>query len=350
MIKRRLLLAGTFIALTSAANAGDLSVATSDWTGVYVGFGLGGGFGDADLSASGSGSYADFLEYDDALDDGEDATDNLPPNTADDGYRQVNDLVSGTTFLGFIQCYLEPTYPSCSGDAKSNASASGDAGEFGLLGRGEIGADYQLDRVVLGLNASYTLSDRNMSIRGLGSGDASFREETAVGVVDLSDFDTTGDGSGQVKSDLNLGNSWSVGGRIGYLLSDSTLLFGTGGYTQMKAEINSRFTGGAGAGYDEINGSTTSYGISADYDIGSSKSEWMDGYYLGAGLETLIFDNFSLKLEYRFADYGKINTAATAGEGDLGTCAVDCRGWNASVRSEADVTDHSLMTTVSFRL
>ena len=302
MIARPLLFAASVLALTSVANAGDLSVSANDWTGVYVGFGLGGGFGDADLSASGGGSSR--------LDESLQAS-------------------SSSIFTGDILCLT-----TCSGEANSRASASGDAGEFGLLGRGEIGADYQLERIVMGLNASYTLSDRSMSVSGSGGGDAEFTE---VGIF-------VGEGSGQVKSDLNLGNSWAVGGRIGYLLSDSTLLFGTAGYTQMKAKLKSRFNGSAAAGDGQIEPS----GISADYDISSSRTEWMDGYYLGAGVETLLFENFSLKFEYRFADYGKIRTSAEASDGSVEACQTNC--WNANVESEADITDHSLMATVSFRL
>jgi opacity protein-like surface antigen len=189
------------------------------------------------------------------------------------------------------------------------------------------------------LNGSYTLSDRSISARGSGSGDAVIRDEPE----DTTEYE--GDGSGQVESDLNPGNSWAVGGRIGYLLSDSTLLFGSGGYTQMKAKLKSRFTGSAGAGDEE---SPQIYGINADYDISSSSSDWLNGYYLGAGVETLLFENFSLKFEYRFADYGNIETSAEAGEGNLDLCENTC--WNASVESEADITDHSLMATVSFRL
>lgn len=277
MFARPLLLAGSILALASAANA-DGPASANDWTGVYVGFGLGAGFGDADLSASGSGVEPECL----------------------------------------------------TGCASSYASANGDAGDFGLLGRGEIGADYQLERIVLGLNAAYTLSDRNMSVSGSGGGDAEF--------FDGEITTTAGAASGQVKSDLDLGNSWSVGGRIGYLLSDSTLLFGTGGYTEMKSKLDSSFNGNAQTGGDLAPESFT-----ADYDISSSRSEWLDGYYLGAGVETLLFENFSLKVEYRFADYGKIRTSAEADNLDAcyGTCGVE---------SEADITDHSLMTTVSFRL
>jgi opacity protein-like surface antigen len=56
MPSRILILATSVVALASTANAGDLPAPANDWTGVYVGFGLGGGFGDADLSASGSGA------------------------------------------------------------------------------------------------------------------------------------------------------------------------------------------------------------------------------------------------------------------------------------------------------
>jgi outer membrane immunogenic protein len=190
----------------------------------------------------------------------------------------------------------------------------------------------------MGISGSYTFGDRETSGSGSGGGDALFTRTPENIVYD-------GEGSGAVSSSLHFGNSWAIGGRLGYLVTDGTLLFGTGGYTQMKTELKSRFSGSGGAGYTEL---SEDYGIDAEYAIGSSRSEWLGGYYLGAGLEQILWENFSLKFEYRFADYGSIDTSAEAGAGDFINCGNGC--WRTSVEAEADVVDHSLMATVSFRM
>ena len=68
--------------------------------------------------------------------------------------------------------------------------------------------------------------------------------------------------------------SWAVGGRLGFLVTSSTLLYGTAGYTQ------------------------------ANFDIGPFGSKTFAGYFAGAGVETLLSQSWSLKLEYRYSDFG----------------------------------------------
>jgi outer membrane immunogenic protein len=69
-------------------------------------------------------------------------------------------------------------------------------------------------------------------------------------------------------------HSWAVGARLGFLTSPSTLIYGAVGYTQ------------------------------ADIDVFRYGSETFSGYFVGAGIETFLRDNWTLKLEYRFSDFG----------------------------------------------
>jgi outer membrane immunogenic protein len=68
-------------------------------------------------------------------------------------------------------------------------------------------------------------------------------------------------------------HSWSVGGRLGYLVNPSTLVYGTAGYTQ------------------------------AQFDFSGATSKTFDGYFVGAGIETFLRQNWTLKLEYRFSQF-----------------------------------------------
>jgi outer membrane immunogenic protein len=86
-----------------------------------------------------------------------------------------------------------------------------------------------------------------------------------------TDLSISGYGSGSLGL-IDHNYSWAVGGRLGFLTSPSTLVYGTAGYTQ------------------------------ADFDyIDGHLSETFDGYFVGAGIETFLRDNWTLKLEYRFA-------------------------------------------------
>jgi len=69
-------------------------------------------------------------------------------------------------------------------------------------------------------------------------------------------------------------SSWAVGARLGFLTNPSTLIYGTVGYTQ------------------------------ADLDVFRYGSTTFDGYFVGAGIETFLRDNWTLKLEYRYSDFG----------------------------------------------
>jgi len=93
-----------------------------------------------------------------------------------------------------------------------------------------------------------------------------------------------------------IGNSWSIGGRIG-LIREKTLWYGFAGYTQADLDWDhSVYIAGEPAG-------------------GGSGSEKLKGYFLGLGVEHQFFQNVSLKLEYRYTNYDKVKFGASYGGG-----------------------------------
>lgn len=70
-------------------------------------------------------------------------------------------------------------------------------------------------------------------------------------------------------------NSWAAGGRLGYLVSPSSLLYGTAGYTQARFEYA--------------------------FDVATTPT--FNGYFVGAGVETFLRPNWTLKFEYRFSQF-----------------------------------------------
>ena len=317
---RAVVLASSAIMLASAAQAADIVAAPAPtWTGFYFGVGVGGGYAFSDTSVAGGGFYEDYYEFP------------IPQVAPQEELIPVPVYNLNTAnVLGAFFCDAG----FCSGSTGADAGFKDDQGKAGILGRAEIGADYQFDRIVAGVNASFTLGSRDMSTKAGGSAGGDFYSEEGS---------SGGSGYGAVNSSLDIGNSWSIGGRLGYLVTDSTLVFATGGYTQEQAKLKARFQGASGAGNE--------YGsIEAAYNVKASSDEWLDGYYVGGGLETLLTEHFSLKLEYRYADYGSIK--AKKGDAYYGDCVGEgaCFGYGAGVKAKADVTDQSVMATVSFRM
>jgi outer membrane immunogenic protein len=108
--------------------------------------------------------------------------------------------------------------------------------------------------------------------------DRVLREGWVGGVFADYDFGSgiSGDVSvGGVNTSLDHNHSWAVGVRLGHLITPSTLLYGAAGYTQAEFELN-----GFGA-------------------------RTFGGYFVGAGVETFLHANWTLKLEYRFSQFGE---------------------------------------------
>jgi len=93
-----------------------------------------------------------------------------------------------------------------------------------------------------------------------------------------------------------IGNNWSIGGRIG-LVRENTLWYAFAGYSQADFDwkLVSYFDG-------------ESFG-------GGSGSKTLKGYFLGLGVEHQLFQNVSLKLEYRYTNYDKVTFGSYYEEG-----------------------------------
>ena len=99
--------------------------------------------------------------------------------------------------------------------------------------------------------------------------------------------------------DLNIGNSitanvgfgldneLSVGGRLGYLVTPATLIYGSIGYSRI-----------------ELDDARLSVNVDGLGSFGTrvASSGAIDGFFLGGGIETKITDNISLKLDYRYTN------------------------------------------------
>jgi outer membrane immunogenic protein len=138
-------------------------------------------------------------------------------------------------------------------DRVQKSGGHGDGVAYGV----GAGYDFQTGGAVLGIEGE--------------AGDSSVNRCTA-GIV------TPGD-----RLCLDAGRDLYVGGRVGGVVGNSTLLYAKGGYTnaRMRATFND---GLAGAG---------------NFSIGRD----LDGYRIGGGVEQRIGSNTYLKAEYRYSHY-----------------------------------------------
>ena len=144
-----------------------------------------------------------------------------------------------------------------------------DLGDEAALGTVEAGFDWQAgDNFVLGIFGDFTFTD--FDARG---GDFLCPEG--------DDDDCIGKKIG-VETD----NMWTIGGRIGWLSSESTLWYGLAGYTNARVNVS----GDVVANEEDIL-----------YKFGFlDEKDHVDGFTVGAGVESMLTDNVSLKLEYRY--------------------------------------------------
>lgn len=171
--------------------------------------------------------------------------------------------------------------PTSDHDFFPDVEASADLGAVGGFGTVQGGFDWQVgDRFVVGVFGNYDFGG-NTSASHSVSAPYDDRERVA-----FSEHDDNA-----IRARVTLEDSWAIGGRLGFLSSDSTLWYGLAGYTQAKIKGQA--------------GHTALLRVAGEHDSHYQYrwSGWRDGLVLGAGVETLLTDAISLKMEYRYTDY-----------------------------------------------
>jgi outer membrane immunogenic protein len=150
--------------------------------------------------------------------------------------------------------------------------AAGNAGAANFFGTVGLGYDFQVaPKWLFGVLADYDFaSSQDASVSGGGAL-------------------LNGLGAAAVTVSSEMGDTWSVGARLGYLINQRTLVYAMGGYSEAEFSLVGSVEGSLG----------TDFG---PYSVSSGKS-WRQGYFVGGGLETMLAENLSAKLEYRYAQY-----------------------------------------------
>lgn len=172
--------------------------------------------------------------------------------------------------------------------------SSGALTSDGAFGGGQLGYNWQRERVVFGVETDFQFADMQDSAFGDYGGNPAFNGGASV---DVDWFGT-------------------LRGRIG-LADGRTLYYLTGGLA-----------------YADVDFAEAAFGGGNVIGVGGDKT--MLGYTVGGGIEHALSQNLSLKLEYQYLDFGKETFAGTDINGD-------------SYASKVDVDMHTVRAGVNYK-
>jgi len=125
-----------------------------------------------------------------------------------------------------------------------------------------------------------------------GGYDHQFSDRIVAGVFADADFSNIkghlGDVYWEQAGEIKQRWAWAVGARIGYLIHPAVLSYVNGGYTQ--------------AEFSRVN--LFNFGIASDPSGQFFPAQTYSGWFIGSGLEAMLSGGWSIKTEYRLADYG----------------------------------------------
>jgi outer membrane immunogenic protein len=183
-----------------------------------------------------------------------------------------------------------------------------DGGRAHAFGTVTVGYDHMFSgHWVVGLFADYDFGNGNNNHR-----------IHAIG--DLSDIRHSNDDK----------RAWSIGGRLGFLSSPSTLLYLSTGWTQVSFDRDVSFWW-----------NDTLHRRSFDNE--------RDGWFIGAGMETQLgwlHPGLSLRGEYRFTRLDDDHRKFTFAEGGCGECGST---WSRRLEFDNDVDVHSVRVVLAYK-
>lgn len=164
----------------------------------------------------------------------------------------------------------------------------------------------------------------------------------------FSSYDHYGKSHKWVDGDLELKNVWSVGGRLGFLVTPRVLLYGVGGYTE--------------AGLDGTASASFKWDGNPTHTVSMNLPDELKGYFVGGGAELKIHKNVSLKLEYRYSNFGTESTSAHSEANGYPSGCGSANYWSdrycyqhrvnteLNARSDLDMDIHSVRAALVLKL
>lgn len=209
----------------------------------------------------------------------------------------------------------------------------------GVIGGGQIGYNWQSGKWVFGLEADIQASGQagNGSAVCAGGTAAVLNSACAIGHIgDTTPFNVP---AFPVTSNLAESLDWfgTVRGRIGGLVDPRVLLYVTGGLAYGEVGASNTVGGINITGPQGVNGSTLT-----SFTGAFSNSSLRAGWTVGAGVEGVIWGNWTAKLEYLYIDLGNVS-------GSFVTPLIAPSGALAVSTYTSHITDNILRIGVNYK-
>ncbi|WP_363349556.1 porin family protein [Methylocystis echinoides] len=223
----------------------------------------------------------------------------------------------------YFTTWAVPNLAGTFGAIQAANSGQGSANLSGFAGGGQIGYNYQWgSSVLIGLEADIQGATMNGSGSYAGAAVDSYR----MGRMNMPHADRQVFGYGNVQASLD----WfgTVRGRLGYLVTPTLLVYGTGGLTYGGATVNANYVSVT----NWINTGMLNYPYSQTGFGSGNASTTLVGWNAGGGLEWLFTPNWSLKAEAFYYDLGNLtvqgyaNTPASGLPAQMGAVIGEAQG------------------------
>jgi len=166
----------------------------------------------------------------------------------------------------------------------TTALASLDSATFKV--GGYLGYNFQIQSIILGLEGDIYWGHNNSTVAGIPG---TFGTMGGVNPV----------ATAHDSANMTLGWDASIRGRVGYLVTPNWLVFATGGVAWQQVDVNAA-----------CDGTLQSFCFAPHNETYSTTKV---GWTVGGGAEAVIWQNWLVRAEYRYANYGSIDHTFFAG-------------------------------------
>jgi outer membrane immunogenic protein len=192
----------------------------------------------------------------------------------------------------------------------------------GGFGYGMFNLDSSLASNGVTRSLDQTSAGRGWFATVAGGYDHQFSNRIVAGVFADADFSDIrghwGDPYWEEAGRINQRWAWAVGGRIGYLFHPAVLSYVNGGYSQARFSQVGLF----------------SFGLANQPANDFIPAQTYNGWFIGGGVEAMLSAGWSVKTEYRFADYGARSVPIISNAGVPTDGVVHIHPYVQTVRSE----------------
>jgi outer membrane immunogenic protein len=217
----------------------------------------------------------------------------------------------------------------------------------GVIGGGQLGYNWQINRWVFGLEADIQGSGQKGSTNALcAGGPTTFTSTLPSAVNGLCSLGRTGDtvigdvGAFPVTESLSQKLEWfgTVRGRIGPTITPTILAYVTGGLAYGEVRTTDTVGGTNILGPQGVNSPAVLAPVTGSFSNSSTRVGWT----VGAGVEGAIGGNWTAKLEYLYIDLGNVS-------GSFVTPIVTPSGGFLTTGYNSHITDNILRVGVNYR-